>query len=313
MLNYPLVYVIILCWNGRKWLEACFSTVLSTNYSKFRILIIDNGSTDDSLEYIENIKVQHPNVELLLNKKNLGFAEGNNRGIRFALQNGADYIALLNQDIKVEPDWLKNLIEIAEQETHLGILSPMQYNYEGTALDKNFWVLINENKDLKKHRNQGKLHMMYELPRVIGAAMVIKRTVCEKVGLFDPMYFCYHEETDLCRRARYHGFKIGIVTNSKVYHWHQLIQKGNKNKKATYLFQRNRAVYTLKNPFKSFYTNLKAYFWWGGAWNVTRSIYRDTGNVVKAILSQLWVISHLPLIFCKRYKEKLAQKRNFSS
>lgn len=300
-MEYPLVYIIILCWNGKKWLQACLSSVISTQYPNFRVLLVDNGSTDGSKEYVRK---HFPEVELLLNKKNLGYAEGNNRGIRLALKKGADYVALLNQDIKVEPDWLRKMLEVAEQENNLGIISPMQYNYEGSALDKNFGVLINKNKHFQVHHKRTKLDTLYEVPRIIGSAMLMKRKLCEKIGLFDPIYFCYHEETDLCRRAKYHGFRIGIVTSSKVYHWHRLIQEGAKDKKLSYLFHKNLAIYSLKDPFNSFYLNLKSYFIWGGAKNIVRSTYRDTGSVVKTILGQVWIISHLPIIFYKRYKEK---------
>jgi len=299
MTSYPLVYIIILCWNGKKWLETCLSSVLSTQYPNFRVLLVDNGSTDGSKEYV---KKHFPEVELLVNKKNLGYAEGNNRGIRLVLKKGVDYVALLNQDIKVEPDWLKNLVEIAEKKG-LGILSPMQYNYEDTALDKNFWLLINENVDFQKHYKQEKLDIFYEVPRVIGSAMLIKRKVFEKVGLFDPIYFCYHEETDLCRRARYHGFKIGVGTKSKVYHWHRLLHQTEMTPQLSYICSRNIAIYILKNPFHSFYRNLKDYFVSGSAEYVIKSIYYTNG-FIKVLLSQLWIVSHLPLIFYKRYKEK---------
>lgn len=298
----PLVYIIILCWNGKKWLQECLSSVLSTQYSNFHVLLIDNGSTDGSKEYVRK---NFPEVELLVNKKNLGYAEGNNRGIRLALKRKADYIVILNQDIKVEPDWLENLIEVAEKEKSFGILSPMQYNYEGTALDKHFENLINQNSEFQKNYKSNNLKSIYEVPWVIGASMLIKREVCEKVGLFDPIYFCYHEEADLCRRTRYYGFKIGIVTKSKVYHWHRLVHKGNKkNKKLTYLFYRNMGISMLKDPFNSFYTNLKSYFVWGGAKNIIKAIYKDTGSILMAIFMQMWIVIHLPLIFYKRYKEK---------
>lgn len=297
-MNEPFVYIIILCWNGKKWLNDCLSSVVHTAYSNFKILLVDNGSSDGSVEYVRK---HFPQIEILLNRDNLGYAEGNNRGIRLALQNGADYIALLNQDIKVEPNWLLNCLDTFRNYNNMGILSPMQYNYEGSAIDSNFLnLLMNENSGFKEQYYKGELGKMYEVMRVIGAAMIVRRDVFEKVGLFDSLYYCYYEETDLCRRTRYHGFKIGIITTSKVFHWHTLIQEGKRDKKTRYLLGRNAAIYGLKNPFCSFYRNLKAHFWWGGVKNV----WRTTDSLVDTVLIHLWLVIYLPIIFYKRKQER---------
>lgn len=301
----PLVYVIILAWNGKRWLENCLISVLQTDYANFRVLVVDNGSQDGSVDCVRS---KFPEVELLVNRRNLGYAEGNNRGIRLAMKSGADYVALLNQDIKVEPDWLKACIEIFEQHHDIGIISPTQYNYDGTALDENFEKILRKHEKYSADYEKNQIGKLYEVKEVIGAAIVISRKLCEKVGLFDPLYFCYAEEFDLCRRARFHGFKIGIVTDSKVFHWHSLVQerkrdknqKGKKDKKIYYLMARNGAIYKLKDPFYSFYRNLKSYYWWGGA----KDVWYDTNSKITTALIQLWILLHLPQIFHKRYKER---------
>ena len=301
----PTVYILILSWNGKRWLNICLNSVLTTEYPNYKVVVVDNGSADGSSEYIRS---NFPEIKVIQNRKNLGFAEGNNIGIRYALKQGADYIILLNQDTKVDPYWLFGLVNVAENEKSYGILSPMQYDYEGKELDRNFLKLIRVCKIFDCSQVDSQMKEVYEVPYVIGSAMLITRELCEKVGLFDPLYFCYGEETDLCRRARFYGFKVGIVTASKIYHWHALVHTEEMSERSKMLFLRNQFLFLLKDPYRSFWENLKDYIVWGEAKKIIRrynnKFWRGFSYVLRVAYIQAWILWHLPIIIYRTSKEK---------
>ncbi len=288
----PLVYIIILTYNGNKWIDGCLNSVLSTNYPNFRVLVIDNASKDGSADYVAS---KYSHLTLIRNKKNLGFAEGNNIGMRYAFKNGAEYVVLLNQDTKVDPNWLTELVRIAESDPKIGTLSPMQYDYEGKDLDRNFKGLI-QNLPTDKE--------FIETDRVIGAAMLYTRQAYEKVGVFDPIYFCYSEESDLCRRIRYFSYKIGIAKESKIYHWHSLIQENGLNRKTKYLLRRNEFIYALKNPNKPLIKAMLGYFKWKIEISVKKDgILNGVGAFFALVLKQVVVFFYIPRIIIRKNKE----------
>ena len=131
----PLVYVIVLNYNGRRWLKNCFDALLKTKYDNYRIVLIDNASNDGSVEIVRS---EFSQIEVIVNHSNLGFSEGNNIGVRKALMEGAEYVVLLNPDTKVEPEWLKELIAVGEAESSIGILGGVQLEYEGSNF--NSWT-----------------------------------------------------------------------------------------------------------------------------------------------------------------------------
>jgi len=295
----PKVAIIILNWNGKQWLKPCIDSVMKTEYEKFNVYVVDNGSTDGSQLTIRD---KYPSVTLIQNHKNLGFAEGNNVGIRRALKDGADYIMLLNQDTKVDPGWLSQLVEAAEADPSLGILSPMQWDYEGENLDINFQHLLRNQTNYEEDLQNGKLQALYESESVIGAGMMMSRSVCEQVGLFDPLYFIYGEETDLCRRARFHGFRIAIDTRSIIYHHHSLIQ----HKSRPYRFVRNQALFFWKNPDRTTLDKISIYIRWGGAKSVASDSRwpKDFRHRLLIANIHLWLFTYLPLILWRTYKEQ---------
>src|SRR5262245_16013706 len=135
MTKDPLVYIIVLNYNGRRWLEACFDALLATDYPNFRVTLVDNASNDGSVQMARD---RYPQVEVIVNPANDGFPEGNNIGIRAALANNADYVVLLNPDTKVEPGWLQELISAGATNPRVGILGEVQHKYAGAEF--NSWT-----------------------------------------------------------------------------------------------------------------------------------------------------------------------------
>ena len=299
----PLVAVTILNWNGRHWLSPCLDSVLATNYENFRVYLMDNGSTDGSQELIHE---KYPSVIFTQSPKNLGAAEGCNVNIRRALKDGADYVVLLDNDTKVDPNWLAPLVKAAEADPTAGIISPMHWDYEGKGLNWHIHLLLRSKTSYEEDLQKGKLQSFYETECVSSAAMMMSRSVCEQVGLFDPLYFIYYEEPDLCRRALYHGFRVGVFTGSRIFHYDNTYHLDIKQQRRSYYFVRSKLLYFWKNPNESAWTKLKGYLWWGFPKNFTKNTGwpRDLRDCVIIAYMHLWVFWQLPGILWRTRQER---------
>lgn len=300
----PLVYVNVLVWNGERWLKKCLDSLLTRDYDNFRVLAIDNHSQDRSRDIVRS---GYPEVELLENERNFGFAEGHNIGIRYALGRGADYVALLNQDIVADRGWLTELMQVAGEYGEFGILGPMQYDYDGKSIDPVFLRILSQNADFKRDfASRSTLRRIYEVPDTFGAAMFFRRETFLRVGLFDPLFFMYSEEADFFQRAQYRGIRTAIVTTSKIRHWHVSSHPEKKDVlRISYLAYRNRYMAVLKDPRRGWSANM-------GDWIVTLlgdlrkdcSSRRGVFHAALRLLIQIWLLVYLPVIAYKRSQEK---------
>jgi GT2 family glycosyltransferase len=250
----PSVYIIILSYNGSRWLEACISSVLATEYPNFQIILVDNSSIDKSVELVRG---KYPQVTVILNNRNNGFSEGNNVGIRAALSAGADYVVLLNQDTKVTPRWLEELISVGEDDERIGILGSVQLNYDDEEF--NSWTLTAMRENIGELKHPTRRSMPVEW--VEGACFAIKRQVLEKIGLLDPIYFAFYEEIDFCRRASYHGFSVALVTRSRIHHFRGGSWRENRKieRERNYRCDRSQFIYNMTDPRRSLPGNLLSY------------------------------------------------------
>ncbi len=253
----PLVYVIVLNYNGRRWVENCFESLLETRYERFRVLLVDNRSTDGSVELVRS---RFPQAGIIENAGNLGFSEGNNVGIRAALKNGADYVVLLNPDTRVEPGWLDELIAVGEAEARVGVLGAVQLEYDG--MNFNSWTVPAAREHLEELSRPELARPWIPVEWVEGACFAVKRAVFEAVGLLDPIYFAFYEEIDLCRRAAYHGYQIALVPRSRIHH-----QRGGSweadaavKRERDYRCDRSQFIYAVTEPRRSLPLNLWWYF-----------------------------------------------------
>jgi len=225
----PLVYIILVNWNGKNDTLECLSSLQKVSYSNFKILVVDNASHDGS---VEAIRTDFPNVELLVNKENLRFAGGNNIGIQYALQNNADYILLLNNDTTVEPNFLSELIIVAGNQNEIGIVGAKIFYYTD---NKRIWFAggtINLKTGITKHRgirtiDVGQFNNEEEVGYITGCCMLVKREVIDKIGMLDESYFIYGEDADWCLRAKKVGFKLMYAPSSVAYHKVSVSSGGN--------------------------------------------------------------------------------------
>ena len=245
--NAIFVSVVIVNWNGAEVLPECLESLLALNHKNIEIVVVDNGSTDDSIDVVNRICKNKAKVIPL--KKNIGFAAGMNVGFENAR---GEFIATLNNDMIAEPSWLDQPLELMLKDKSIGIISCRQMNY------------FNRNKiDGLYHRITKELVLMpfgngYEFQRdnlysktgrVIsanGGSAILRTATVKQIGGYDADFFGYMEETDFCLRAFLHDWRCVYAPDSVVYHMDGFSFKKNKGYQY-YLLQRNRIWFLYKN------------------------------------------------------------------
>ncbi|GMO36353.1 MAG: glycosyltransferase family 2 protein [Termitinemataceae bacterium] len=210
--------VIVVIHNGKKWYDKCFGSLKESTYP-LDIIVVDNNSSDDSVEYISN---KFPEIILIKNSSNDGFAKGNNLGIKFAYDRGYDFLFLLNQDAWIEPNTAEKLIEISNNNSDYGIISPVHLTGDKNNFDRGFIHYFHTSDSLHAYENLylGKNDPdCYDTCFVNAAAWLVTRKCIEVVGGFDTIMFRhYAEDGNYCNRVLFHKLKIGITTSVTICH-----------------------------------------------------------------------------------------------
>lgn len=303
--------VVVLTYNGLQWIEKCLASVLASGFNGQRVLVVDNASTDGTPE---KVRQQFPQVRLRQNDRNLGFAAGNNVGIKLALDEGAEYVMLLNQDTTVAPDCFSRLEEAAKGNPP-GVFAPLQLRYDGSGLDPGMRRgLLVESGEFIDDLWRGQRRKTYPLKEAYGGAVLFHRTVFEAVGLFDECYFLYGEDEDLCRRIRWAGFQFSLVPGALVYHWHTLAQMESSGGNVPSPHAR-RSVYllALKDIQRSWMSRC-LYVAKTLAGQCVRGLARFDGTAVgNALQDAAWLALRLQGIKCARDHDKTAMERQDSA
>jgi GT2 family glycosyltransferase len=217
----PCVHIIILTWNHWPVTAVCLQSLQQLTYPNHKIIVVDNASTDET---VPSIRRDYPDITLLQNEQNLGFAAGCNVGLRHALAHNADYVLLLNNDATVTADLLDVLISQAAQLPDAGILTPrLAYQEEGGqtwfAGSRRHWLTL-ESVDFGPlgPRRHTLLEQRHAVDYIFGTAMFIPTPVLRKVGLFDEIFFLYYEDMDLCLRTQAAGYQLYYLPDATVYH-----------------------------------------------------------------------------------------------
>jgi GT2 family glycosyltransferase len=212
------IFVIIVAYKGQRWYDRCFSSLRQSTIP-IQTIVVDNASNDGTVEYI---KEHYPEIHLIESKENLGFGRANNIAMRFALDQGCDYVFLLNQDAWVEPDTLEKLVGIAERHPEYGILGPVQVNAERTkVLGGVIRFLVNpDNVNLNMFSDfmMGTVEEIYPVTEINAAAWLLPRKTLETVGGFDPIFLHYGEDWNYLSRVLYHKLKVGLTPHIQVVH-----------------------------------------------------------------------------------------------
>ena len=212
------IFVIIVTYKGHLWYDRCFSSLRESEIP-LQTVVIDNASNDGTVEYIRE---NYPEIHLIASETNLGFGQGNNKGMRYALDNGADYVFLLNQDAWIEPNTLKDLVEIHKMNPGYGILSVMNITKEKDNLLDGFINYLadynNCDPQLLNDLYWNRLKDVYELKMVLAAAWLLPKNTLETIGGFDPIFYHYGEDDNYAQRVHFHGLKIGICPKLYIVH-----------------------------------------------------------------------------------------------
>jgi GT2 family glycosyltransferase len=215
------VSIIVLNWNGCNDTLECLDSIANINYENFEVIVVDNGSTDNSVKQIEE---KFSSVTLLQTHKNLGYAGGNNVGIQHALNTAAEYVLILNNDTIVDPEILSSFIEVAKILPEAAIFGAKNYYYSDPYKIWSYGALwsgeINDFVLLGNGvvDNEGNFEAVSEIEIAVGSSIFASAKALRTIGLFDERFFLLHEESDLSFRAKESGYKVICVPKAKVWH-----------------------------------------------------------------------------------------------
>ena len=216
----PRLWCVVLSWNGRNDTLACLKSLLLSRYDGLRIVVVDNASTDGSADAV---RAAFPDIPLIENSENLRWAGGNNVGIRYAMEQGADYILLLNNDIEVDAEMIARLAQAASELPEAGILAPkiyyaaqpdvIWYAGGGVSLWRGlFW------HDGIREKDVGQFEKARDVDYITGCAMLIRRAVLEQIGELDERFYLYGEDVDYSLRAKASGYRLRLVPGATMRH-----------------------------------------------------------------------------------------------
>jgi GT2 family glycosyltransferase len=243
--NAPLFSVVVLNWNGRHLLEECLSTIRSQTFGNFETIVVDNGSTDGSADWVKDHWAE--SVSIVALSSNLGFAGGNNAGIRRAR---GRYVTLLNNDTAVAPGWLAAMDEAVRRHPDAGMFTPKILNYyRRDEIDNTGHLIYPDGLARGRDRlekDDGRFDGEGETLWPSGCAGVYKKEMLDEIGLLDDLFFAYGEDVDLGLRGRWAGWTCFYVPSANVYHKYSATT-GMYSPEKAFLAERNRIWLLFKN------------------------------------------------------------------
>lgn len=264
--------VIIPSWNGLELLRVCLPSLQNQSFKDFETIVVDNGSTDGSQEFIQK---HYPKVKLISLAKNIGFSPAVNIGIQKSL---GEFIILINNDTEVDPRCLEYLVKSAEAHPDVGMVAAKMIQFDNrTIVDSagDYIDAVGHANNIGMGESVSKFNKSGYVFLVTGGGGLFKREMLEKVGLFDNSYFAYFEDVDLCLRAQLMGYKGWFEPRAIIYHIHKATS--NKNKSFTEYLQFRNLSATIIKDFPS------------------KLLWRDF-NIFKIILVNLNTVRYLALI-----------------
>lgn len=255
MSSSPFVYALTLNWNGEVYFKDFCRGIMALDYPNYRIVLIDNASSDGSVRFVRE---HFPSIEIIENATNVGYAAGFNVGIKQGLEAGADYFFILNNDTVVPNDTLKNLVEVAVTDPNIGFVSGKVYfnenrkQFQTVGKVDRLWnpTIINVGQN---QIDEGQFEEQRDYDFLDDVFWLVNRDVFEKVHGYDPNFFMYWSEADLCARARRQGFRLVFTPSAKIYHMGSLSTGGGDSPQKGYHLRRNAVLFYWRHkPFLVF-------------------------------------------------------------
>jgi len=247
----PSVLIIVLTWNNFEDTAECLQSLRALDYPNYGVALVDNGSTDGS---IHKLRTMFPEAHLILNHNNLGYAEGNNMGIRYALSQHVDYVLLLNNDLVVAKNLVSELINTYQTNASVGIVGGVNYYYDQRNKIQSCGGMIDWIRggviDCTRHQiDEGQFENIREVDTVLGSCLLISTEAIKTIGLMENKYFLNCEETDWCCHAKKCGYKVYSCMGAKV--WHKVSVSARKSETGIsimhYYVARNRYLFLIRN------------------------------------------------------------------
>ncbi|HEY2726327.1 MAG TPA: glycosyltransferase family 2 protein [Parafilimonas sp.] len=299
MINKPLISIITVNYNNAHITADLLRSILRLEYSNIEVIVVDNGSSENPCEKLKKII---PSANIILSKKNLGFAGGNNLGIKAAK---GDYLFFVNNDTELSPQILDGLLEVFEDYPDAGVVSPkFHYYYAPGTIEFAGYNAINSFTGRNsmvgcRTKDEGQYDVISKTNYAHGGGMMVSRKVIDEVGLMPEVYFLYYEEFDWCEQIKRKGYNIYYQYKSLIYH-KESMSVGKKSTLKTFYLNRNRILFMRRNlkglsflGFAFYYTfftlpkntinflfkketdHLKA-FWKGLMWNLSNHNIKNT-------------------------------------
>ncbi len=301
----PLVSIIIPHWNGVEVLAECLESLYKSSYPNLEIIVVDNNSEDESVKYIRN---NFPNVIIIENDKNEGYAGGCNRGSEIA--NG-EYLLFLNNDTIHESNWIEPLVKLLEKDKNIAAVQPKLLNYfqnnlfdyagaAGGLMDVLVFPFARGRIFNEQESDQNQYDDKMEIFWSSGTAFIIRKTVFEAAGKFDELFFAHMEEIDLCWRLHLLGYQVWIEPKSVIYH-KNAVSLPMYSEKKYYLNHRNSLIMLLTNYSLPLTIYIFPIRW---ALDVVAIIYAITHGDWKHIKgiakAHAWIATHPKVLLKKR-------------
>lgn len=308
----PQVDIVILNYNGKKFLESCIPSLLKCTWPNTRIYVLDNASTDDDVYYVQT---NFPEVQIISNPLNNGYCAAYN--LAFSACSGK-YIVCLNNDVTVNPDWIEHLVALAETDENIAALQPKIVSYydpnmfeyagaSGGMMDVYGFPFLRGRMFKTIEKDEGQYNDIIDIFWASGAAMFLRRSALDTSGFLDETIVHHMDEIDLCWRLRMHGFRVMVQPKSVINHIGGATIQTNSFKKV-YWNHRNSIYMMLKNyGFSNLCTKVPVHIILDYV-AIVQSLLTLNFTTVRGILSaHAWLLFNIPIILNKR--KEVQQKR----
>jgi len=286
----PLVWAVVVNWNGREVLEPCLRTLLASSYQNLSVLVVDNASDDGSAQFVRD---EFPSVRLAEQSENLGFAAGVNAGLELALTEGADYVLILNNDIELDVNAVSALVDAALAHPKNALTGPMIYYADRPSViwsaggAVSFWTGGIRHLGLREE-DIGQYTDVQQVDYVTACAVLASAEAVRVVGVMDEGYYMYNEDTDWCVRARDAGYDVLFAPSARI--WHKVSMSSGGGLTPFKIYHR------LRSTLRFFSLHARPYHWIGivpvtavrTLGFAARQLVGGKGANVGAVLRGLW-------------------------
>ncbi|MBN1484507.1 MAG: glycosyltransferase family 2 protein [Chloroflexia bacterium] len=278
-----MTYIVVLSWNFKDYTLGCLESVLQMRGPTAQVLLVDNASTDGT---VPAVRQAFPQVEIQVNPEDLGFARGMNRGIKVALERGAEHVMLVSNDTILAEDTLEIMLQAMESDPQVGMVSPLIYYpdreriwYAGAYRRRFFPGLVMPGYG---QPDQPRYHVRREVDYATGCVLLLRADMLRQIGAFDPTFFMYYEDLDLCERARAAGWRILLASDAEIVHLGSASYGEYSTTKWTYMARYTPTFYRRYYRWPRLSATIYA------AWVLLRESLRGNYKIVRPFLRGFW-------------------------